>query len=69
MLATVYGGQGIVAGSPIPPGIPGHQADIGLPYDVEAAKAELGHGAHRARLRRRERDPGPEVRLQHRRRP
>ena len=41
LLATAYGGQGIVAGSPIPPGIPGHQADLGLPYDVEAAKAEL----------------------------
>jgi oligopeptide transport system substrate-binding protein len=41
MLQTVYGGQGEVAGSPIPPGMPGHQADIGLPYDVTAAKAEL----------------------------
>jgi oligopeptide transport system substrate-binding protein len=37
----VYGGQGLVAGSPIPPGMPGHQPDIGLKYDVEAAKAEL----------------------------
>jgi oligopeptide transport system substrate-binding protein len=41
LLATAYGGQGLVAGSPIPPGIPGYQEDIGLPYDVEAAKAEL----------------------------
>ncbi len=41
LLATAYGGQGVVAGSPIPPGMPGHQPDIGLPYDVEAAKAEL----------------------------
>jgi oligopeptide transport system substrate-binding protein len=41
LLATAYGGQGQVAGSPIPPGMPGHQPDIGLPYDVEAAKAEL----------------------------
>ena len=40
-MATVYGGQGVVAGSPIPPGMPGHQADIGLKYDVTAAKAEL----------------------------
>ncbi len=40
-MATVYGGQGLVAGSPIPPGMPGHQPDIGLKYDVEAAKAEL----------------------------
>jgi oligopeptide transport system substrate-binding protein len=41
LLATAYGGQGQVAGSPIPPGVPGHQPDIGLKYDVEAAKAEL----------------------------
>ena len=41
MMATVYGGQGMVAGSPIPPGMPGHQDDIGLKYDVTAAKAEL----------------------------
>jgi oligopeptide transport system substrate-binding protein len=41
LLATAYGGQGQVAGSPMPPGVPGHQPDIGLPYDVEAAKAEL----------------------------
>ena len=41
LLATAYGGQGQVAGSPMPPGVPGHQADIGLKYDVEAAKGEL----------------------------
>ena len=41
LLATAYGGQGQVAGSPMPPGVPGHQPDIGLKYDVEAAKAEL----------------------------
>ncbi len=41
MLATVYGGQGVIAGSPVPPGMPGHQPDIGLLYDVDAAKAEL----------------------------
>jgi oligopeptide transport system substrate-binding protein len=41
MMATVYGGQGVVAGSPIPPGMPGHQPEIGLKYDVEGAKAEL----------------------------
>lgn len=41
LLATAYGGQGQVAGSPMPPGVPGHQADIGLPFDVDAAKAEL----------------------------
>ena len=37
LLATAYGGQGQVAGSPLPPGVPGHQPDIGLPFDVEAA--------------------------------
>jgi oligopeptide transport system substrate-binding protein len=41
MMATVYGGQGVVAGSPIPPGMPGNQPDIGLKYDVAGAKAEL----------------------------
>lgn len=41
MLATVSGGQGTVAGSPIPPGMPGYQPDLGLKYDVTAAKAEL----------------------------
>ena len=41
MMATVYGGQGVVAGSAVPPNMPGHQPDLGLPYDVEAAKAEL----------------------------
>jgi oligopeptide transport system substrate-binding protein len=41
MLATVYGGQGVIAGSAVPPGMPGHQPEIGLKYDVEAAKAEL----------------------------
>jgi oligopeptide transport system substrate-binding protein len=41
MMATVYGGQGVVAGSIVPPGMPGNQPDIGLKYDVEAAKAEL----------------------------
>ena len=41
MMATVYGGQGVVAGSPIPPGMPGHQPDIGIKYDVEGAKTEL----------------------------
>ena len=41
MLATVYGGQGLVADSPIPPGMPGHQEGIGLKYDVATAKTEL----------------------------
>jgi oligopeptide transport system substrate-binding protein len=41
MMATVYGGAGLVAGSPVPPGMPGHQPDIGLPYDLDAAKAEF----------------------------
>ena len=41
MLSTVYGGQGEVADSPIPPGMPGHQEGIGLKYDVAGAKTEL----------------------------
>lgn len=41
MMATVYGGQGVVAGSVMPPGMKGHQPELGLKYDVEAAKAEL----------------------------
>ena len=41
MMTTVYGGQGVVAGSIIPPGMPGHQPDIALKYDVAAAKTEL----------------------------
>lgn len=41
LLATAYGGQGVVAGSAVPPGVPGHQPELGLKYDVEAAKAEL----------------------------
>jgi oligopeptide transport system substrate-binding protein len=41
LLATAYGGQGQVAGSPMPPGVPGHQPELGLKYDVEAAKGEL----------------------------
>ena len=41
MLSTVYGGQGEVADSLIPPGMPGHQEAIGLKYDVAGAKTEL----------------------------
>lgn len=41
MLSTVYGGQGEVADSIIPPGMPGHQEAIGLKYDVAGAKTEL----------------------------
>jgi oligopeptide transport system substrate-binding protein len=41
MMQTVYGGQGLVADSPIPPGMPGHQEGIGIKYDVAGAKTEL----------------------------
>ena len=41
MMTTVYGGQGEVADSLIPPGMPGHQEGIGLKYDVAGAKTEL----------------------------
>ncbi len=41
LVDTVRQGAATVAGSAVPPGIPGHQADIGLPYDPAAAQAEL----------------------------
>jgi oligopeptide transport system substrate-binding protein len=41
MMTTVYGGQGEVADSLIPVGMPGHQEGIGLKYDVAGAKTEL----------------------------
>ncbi|HEV8402103.1 MAG TPA: peptide ABC transporter substrate-binding protein [Candidatus Limnocylindrales bacterium] len=41
MLTTVYGGQGEVADSLIPPGMPGHQEGIGLKYDTAGAQTEL----------------------------
>ena len=67
-MATVYGGQGVVAGSPIPPGMPGHQPEIGLKYDVTAAKAELDTALKELGYSDVSRGPDPVLRLQHRRR-
>lgn len=41
LIDTVKQGIGKPATSMVPPGMPGHQADIGLKYDVVAAKASL----------------------------
>ena len=38
---VVRNGIGTVAGSAVPPGMPGHQADIGLGFDADAATAAL----------------------------
>ena len=69
LLATAYGGQGQVAGSPMPPGVPGHQPDIGLKYDVEAAKAELATALQELGVERCLRAARAVVRLQHGRGP
>jgi len=41
LIDVVRNGIGTVAGSAVPPGMPGHQADIGLGFDVDAATAAL----------------------------
>jgi len=41
LVDTVRQGAATVAGSAVPPGIPGHQADLGLAFDPAAAQAEL----------------------------
>jgi oligopeptide transport system substrate-binding protein len=41
LIDTVRFGIGSPATSMVPPGMPGHQPDIGLKFDVEAAKASL----------------------------
>ena len=69
MMQTVYGGQGLVAGSPIPPGMPGHQGDIGLKYDVAAAKTELAQALTELGVADVSEAPAAVVRLQHQRRP
>lgn len=44
LVDTVRQGAATVAGSAVPPGIPGHQADAGLPFDTVKAKEELQLG-------------------------
>ena len=41
LLQTVFGGIGTVAHSLVPPGMPGHQEDEFIPFDVEQAKADF----------------------------
>jgi oligopeptide transport system substrate-binding protein len=41
LIDTVRQGAATLAGSPVPPGIVGHQPEIGLKYDPEGAKQEL----------------------------
>lgn len=44
LVDTVRQGAATVAGSAVPPGIPGHQPDIGVPYDPAGAQQELQEG-------------------------
>ncbi len=44
LVDTVRQGAATVAGSAVPPGIPGHQPDLGLPYDPARAQQELQEG-------------------------
>ena len=41
MLATIFSGIGTVAYSLVPPGMPGHQDDQFIPFDVEKAKTDF----------------------------
>jgi oligopeptide transport system substrate-binding protein len=41
LINTVFGGVGLVAHSLVPPGMPGHQEDEFIPYDVDQAKADF----------------------------
>jgi len=44
LVDTVRQGAATVAGSAVPPGIPGHQAEVGLPFDPAMAQQELQEG-------------------------
>lgn len=44
LVDTVRQGAATVAGSAVPPGIPGHQLDVGLPFDPAQAQQELQMG-------------------------
>ena len=41
LIDTLRAGVGTVAGSAVPPGMPGHQDNIGIPYDAEKAKTDF----------------------------
>ena len=44
MIAVPYGGVGSVANSLVPPGMPGNQETVFVPYDVEQAQADFAAG-------------------------
>lgn len=50
LVDTVRQGAATVAGSAVPPGIPGHQLDVGLPFDTAQAEQELQEGLAEAGL-------------------
>jgi oligopeptide transport system substrate-binding protein len=48
LIDTLRQGVGTVAGSAVPPGMPGHQPDIGLPFDLAAAESDFTAGLEEA---------------------
>jgi oligopeptide transport system substrate-binding protein len=44
MIAVPYGGVGAAASSLVPPGMPGYQEDVFVPFDVEQAQADFAAG-------------------------
>ncbi len=44
LIDTLRQGVGTVAGSAVPPGMPGHQAEIGIPYDADKAVTDFEAG-------------------------
>jgi oligopeptide transport system substrate-binding protein len=50
LIDTLRAGVGTVADSAVPPGMPGHQENIGIPYDAEKAKTDFQAGLQEAGL-------------------
>jgi oligopeptide transport system substrate-binding protein len=48
LIETLRNGIGTVAGSAVPPGMPGHQPDIGIPYDPDKAVTDFEAGLEEA---------------------
>ena len=48
LIDTLRQGVGTVAGSAVPPGMPGHQADIGVPFDAAKAVTDFEAGLDEA---------------------
>jgi len=44
MIQVAFGGIGLVANSVVPPGMPGHQDEVFLPFDLEQAQADFAAG-------------------------